>query len=204
MEGVRLLVSFLPANFPRASAIRLDFPVFAFTLVVAIVTGLLFGLVPALTASRTDLQNSLRESGRSATGTGHQLRLRNLLVIGETGLASVLLIAAGLMLHSFVNLLRTDPGFQPQQVLTAALSLPVQRYDRAQRIQFYDQLIAQLETLPGVQAAGAGNDLPWTGFDGNADWLATPSKAIPNSPTKPPPECTRQRPTIFVRSKFLS
>jgi predicted permease len=168
--GVRVLVSFLPADFPRTSAIRLDFPVFAFTLIVAILTGLLFGLVPALTASRTDLQQSLRESGRSATGTGRQLRLRNILVIGETGLASVLLIAAGLMLHSFVNLLRADPGFQPQQVLTASLSLPHLRYREVpKRVQFYQQLIANLESIPGVQYAAAGTDLPWTGYDGNAD-----------------------------------
>jgi predicted permease len=168
--GVRVLVAFLPANFPRASEIRLDSAVFGFTLVVAILTGLLFGLVPALTASRTDLQQSLRESGRSTTGAGRQLRLRNFLVVGETGLASVLLIAAGLMLHSFVNLLRADPGFQPQQVLTASLSLPYQRYRSIpQRVQFYQQLIANLESLPGVQYAGAGSDLPWTGYDGNSD-----------------------------------
>jgi len=170
VAGVRVLVAFLPAGFPRASEIRLDSTVFAFTLVVAILTGLLFGLVPALTASRTDLQQSLRESGRSATGTGRQFQLRNFLVIGETGLASVLLIAAGLMLHSFVNLLRADPGFQPQQVLTASLSLPYQRYREVpKRVQFYQQLIANLEALPGVQYAGAGTDLPWTGYDGNAD-----------------------------------
>lgn len=168
--GVRVMVAFLPAGFPRASEIRLDSTVFAFTLVVAILTGLLFGLVPALTASRTDLQQSLRESGRSTTGTGRQLQLRNFLVIGETGLASVLLIAAGLMLHSFVNLLRADPGFEPQQVLTASLSLPYQRYREVpKRVQFYRQLIANLEALPGVQYAGAGTDLPWTGYDGNAD-----------------------------------
>jgi predicted permease len=168
--GVRVLVTFLPADFPRASAIRLDSTVFAFTLVVAALTGLLFGLVPALTASRTDLQQSLRENGRSSTGSSRQLRLRNFLVVGETGLASVLLIAAGLMLHSFVNLLRADPGFQPQQVLTASLSLPYQRYREVpKRVQFYQQLIANLEALPGVQYAGAGSDLPWTGYDGNAD-----------------------------------
>ncbi len=168
--GVRVLVSFLPADFPRASAIRLDFTVFAFTLAVAIFTGLLFGLVPALTASRTDLQQSLRESGRSTSGSSSQLRLRNFLVVGETGLASVLLIAAGLMLHSFVNLLRADPGFQPQQVLTASISLPNKRYQKTpQRVQFYQQLIANLDALPGVQYAGVGSDLPWTGYDGNAD-----------------------------------
>jgi len=170
LGGVRVLVSFLPADFPRASAIRLDATVFAFTMIVALVTGLLFGLAPALTASRTDLQQSLRESGRSTGGSSRQLRLRNVLVIGETGLASVLLIAAGLMLHSFVNLLRAEPGFDPQQVLTASLSLPYQRYRTVpQRVQFYRQLIANLESLPGVRYAGAATDLPWTGYDGNAD-----------------------------------
>jgi predicted permease len=168
--GVRVLVSFLPSDFPRASAIRLDFTVFAFTLGIAMLTGLLFGLAPALTASRTDLQQSLRESGRSTSGSSSQLRLRNFLVVGETGLASVLLIAAGLMLHSFVNLLRADPGFQPQQVLTASISLPNKRYQKIpQRVQFYQQLIANLDALPGVQFSGVGSDLPWTGYDGNAD-----------------------------------
>src|SRR5204862_8148484 len=89
--GVRVLVACLPAGFPRSSEIRLDSGVFAFTLLVALITGLLFGLVPALTASRTDLQKTLREGGRGATG-GRQLRLRNFLVAGETGLACVLLV----------------------------------------------------------------------------------------------------------------
>ncbi|MCU1260603.1 MAG: hypothetical protein JWO80_3488 [Bryobacterales bacterium] len=169
MGGLRELVSFLPAGFPRAAEIRLDSGVFAFTLVVAVLTGLLFGLVPALAASRTNLQQSLRESGRGASGSGRQLRLRNLLVIGETALACVLLIAAGLMLHSFVNLLDADPGFRPQQVLTASIALPFEHYRDGPRIvRFYEQLIARLESLPGVQSAGAGIDLPWTGYDGNA------------------------------------
>jgi predicted permease len=168
--GVRALVACLPEDFPRAAEIRLDSTVFAFTLIVAVLTGLLFGLVPALTASRTDLQQSLREGGRGATGTGRQLRLRNALVAGETALACVLLVAAGLLLHSFVNLLRADPGFRPEQVLTASISLPVERYRTGpQHIRFFEQLVTSLEALPGVQAAGVGSDLPWTGYDGNAD-----------------------------------
>jgi predicted permease len=166
--GVRALVSFLPAGFPRASEIRLDAGVFAFTLAVAVMTGLLFGLVPALTASRTDLQQSLREGGRGATGGGGQVRLRNSLVVGETALACVLLIAAGLMLHSFVNLLRADPGFRPQQVLTASISLPFEHYRGPNISRFYDQLVGALQAVPGVQSAGAGTDLPWTGYDENA------------------------------------
>jgi predicted permease len=166
--GVRVLVACLPAGFPRAAEIRLDSAVFAFTLAVAVLTGLLFGLVPALTASRTDLQQSLREGGRGSTGGGRQLRLRSFLVVGETALACVLLIAAGLMLHSFVNLLQADPGFRPQQVLTASISLPREQYRTTAQIdQFYEHLIAGLESLPGVQSAGVGSDLPWTGYDEN-------------------------------------
>lgn len=168
--GVRALVSRLPADFPRAGEIRLDAGVFAFTLVIAVLTGLLFGLVPALTASATDLQRSLREGGSGSTGSGGQLRLRNFLVVGETGLACVLLIGAGLMLHSFVNLLRADPGFQPQQVLTASVSLPRQQYPKdVDGIRFFERLLADLQALPGVQTAAVGSDLPWTGYDGNAD-----------------------------------
>ena len=140
------------------------------TLLVAVLTGLMFGLVPAVTAARTDLQQSLREGGRGATGGGRQLRLRNFLVVGETGLACVLLIAAGLMLHSFVNLMQADSGFRPQQVLTASISLPSESYRErgADRGRFHEQLIAGLQSLPGVQSAGLGTDLPWTGYDENA------------------------------------
>jgi hypothetical protein len=175
----------LPAGFPRAAEIRLDSTVFAFTLLIAVLTGLLFGLVPALTASRTDLQHSLREGGRSATGSGGVLRLRNFLVVGETGLACVLLIGAGLMLHSFVNLLRSDPGFQPQQVLTASIALPWEHYRQGpSRVRFFEKLAADLESQPGVQAAGVGTDLPWTGYDGNMDGF-TVEGCTPPSTTRP-------------------
>jgi predicted permease len=176
--GVRALVALLPAGFPRAAEIHLDPWVFLFTLAVAVVTGLLFGLVPALTASRTDLQQSLREGGRSSTGSSRQLRLRNFLVVGETGLACVLLIAAGLILHSFVNLLKSDPGFRPQQVLTAGISLPEEHYKTAQQTRhFYSQLISNLEALPGVQSVGVGTDLPFTGYDENAGGFAVEGRS---------------------------
>uniref|UniRef100_Q01PE9 Permease n=1 Tax=Solibacter usitatus (strain Ellin6076) TaxID=234267 RepID=Q01PE9_SOLUE len=167
--GVRALVSLLPPGFPRASAIHLDATVFAFTLAIAMLTGLLFGIVPALAASRTDLQTCLREGGRGATGGRRQHRLRDLLVVGETGLACVLLIAAGLMLHSFVNLLRADPGFRPQQVLTASIALPAEQYKTMPETErFCAQLIANLEAVRTVRSAGVGTDLPWTGYDENA------------------------------------
>jgi putative ABC transport system permease protein len=170
VAGVKVMVAYLPQNFPRASEIRLDAGVFTFTLVTAVLTGLLFGLVPALTASRVNLVQSLREGARGSTGSGRQLHLRNVLATGEIALACVLLIVAGLMLHGFINLLKTDPGFRPQQVLTASISVPYEHYKNAsQRIGFYNNLIAELEKTPGVEAAGVATDLPWTGYDGNAD-----------------------------------
>jgi predicted permease len=106
------------------------------------------------------------------------LRLRNFLVVGETGLACVLLIAAGLILHSSVNLLKSDPGFRPQQVLTAGISLPEEHYKAApQTRHFYSQLISNLEALPGVQSAGVGSDLPFTGYDENAGGFAVEGRS---------------------------
>lgn len=168
--GVRILVSLLPADFPRTAAIRLDSGVLFFTILTAMLTGLLFGLAPAISAARADVQQGLREGARGSTGGRRKARLRDLLVVAETGLAGVLLVAAGLLLHGFVNLVRSDPGFQPQQVLTATVVLPPKRYPKKEhRVRFFEQLMDHLETLPGVKAAGAGSDLPWTGYDGNAD-----------------------------------
>ncbi|HUK89925.1 MAG TPA: ABC transporter permease, partial [Blastocatellia bacterium] len=168
--AVRALIVSLPAGFPRVAEIRLDSGVFGFTLAIAVVTGLLFGLAPAVAASRADLRESLHEGGRSASAGGRQLRLRSLLVAGETGLACVLLIAAGLMLHSFVNLLRSDPGFRPGQVLTATISLPHEQYKTETDLtRFCTELNRGFKEIPGIAAAGIGSDLPWTGYDENID-----------------------------------
>jgi predicted permease len=166
--GVRALVALLPAGFPRASEIRLDGLVLAFTLAIAVVTGLTFGLVPALAASLIDLQKGLNAGGRSGTGGRGQSRLRSFLVVGETAIACVLLIGAGLMLHSFVNLLHSDAGFRAERVLTAGLTLPGEQYkDKKTTRQFYEALVTNLASAPGVQAAGIATDLPWTGYDEN-------------------------------------
>ena len=178
--GVRALVSLLPADFPRADAIHVNAPVLAFTLLIAIATGLLFGLAPALQASQTDLQQGLHEGGRGSTGSGRHLRLRNALVVAEVSLASVLLIGAGLMLRSLVNLLRMDAGFRPQRVLTATVSLPPEVYKtRAEVAHFYDQVITNLGSIPRVRSAGAGTDLPWTGYDENLGGFTIEGKNPP-------------------------
>jgi predicted permease len=178
--GVRVLVSFLPPGFPRTDAIHVNGFVFAFTALVVVATGLLFGLVPAVQASRTDPQQRLHEGGRGWNGSGRQTRLRAVLVVGEVGLACLLLVGAGVILRSFVNLLRLDPGFQPEHVLTAEIALPNANYKTTDNIaSFYQRLLTNLNTLPGVHAVGAGTDLPWTGYDENMGGFTIEGKTPP-------------------------
>jgi predicted permease len=180
VAGVKALVALLPADFPRSGDIRVDAPVFLFTLLAAVGTGLFFGMVPALHGSRTDLREPLHEGGRSAMSSRGTLRLRSSLVVSEVTLACVLLIGAGLMLRSFVNLLRTDPGFRPEQTVTASISLPQATYkDGKTRTRFHEELLDKLGRLPGVIAVGASSDLPWTGWDDNAGGMTIQGEAPP-------------------------
>lgn len=184
LGGVRALVSLLPADFPRAHDIHVSGPVFAFTFLVSVITGVLFGLAPAMQAARLDPRQGLAKSTRTTTASGHQSRLRNALVISEVSLACVLLIGAGLMLRSFLNQLHLDPGFQQEHVLTASISLPHEGYRTSEATgHFYEQLVADLSALPGVESAGAGSDLPWTGWDENTGGFTIEGKkAPPNQP----------------------
>jgi predicted permease len=178
--GVRVLVSFLPQGFPRTEAIHVNGFVFAFTASVAVATGLFFGLVPAVQASRTDPHQGLHEAGRGSSGSARQTRLRAVLVVGEVGLACLLLVGAGVMLRSFVNLLRLDPGFHPEHVLTAEIALPNANYKTTDNIaSFYQRLLTNLNTLPGLHAVGAGTDLPWTGYDENLGGFTIEGKTPP-------------------------
>jgi predicted permease len=180
LVGVKLLVSLLPANFPRAHDIHVSAPVFLFTLLISVGTGILFGLAPALQASRTDPREGLHKGGRAATSSGHQSRLRNALVISEVGLACVLLIGAGLMLRSLLNLMRLNPGFQTEHVLTAKLSLPNERYKTPESLlHFYAELPRGVRSLPGIESAGLGSDLPWTGYDDNLGGFTIQGKLPP-------------------------
>ena len=179
--GVKALVALLPADFPRAGDIHVSVPVFAFTLAISILTGLVFGLAPALQAARVDPKQGLQSTGRGTMGGGRQNRLRGALVISEVSLACILLIGSGLMLRSFLNQLNLNPGFEIDHVLTASLSLPHATYPKGAQVgEFYDRLAQDLSALPGVEAAGAGSDLPWTGWDENAGGWNIEGK-------KPPP-----------------
>jgi predicted permease len=179
-SGVKALVALLPSDFPRAQDIHVSAPVLAFTLLVTVATGLLFGLAPAFQAASADPKDGLQKGGRTTTWTGGQSRVRDALVVAEVSLACVLLIGAGLMLRSFLNQLRLDPGFQRVQVLTANLSLPHASYAKEEQVErFYDQLAENLNQLPGVESAGVGSDLPFTGYDENAGGFTIEGKKPP-------------------------
>jgi putative ABC transport system permease protein len=149
---------------PSTATIAIDRLVLSFALVVSALTGLLFGAVPALAASRPQLVETLKGASRSIAGSRHA-RARQLFVVGEVALAFVLLAGAGLMVRSLDRLLRTDPGFRPDRVLTLQVGLPASRYpEDHQRVAFFKTLAENLERHPSVEAAGAISFLPMTGL----------------------------------------
>jgi putative ABC transport system permease protein len=154
------MLRFVPTDLPRAGRISVDGPVLAFATAVSLLTGLLFGVLPAWRMSRLDPSLALRDGGRSVTGGRGQHNLHHWLVVAETAIGLILLVGAGLLIRSFAHVLQVDPGFDPRHVLTASLNLPTKAYDREKRIQFYNQLLARVAALPGVQSAAAGWPLP--------------------------------------------
>ncbi len=166
--GVDALVALSAGKLPRVQTIGVDARMFAFTLAATVLTALLFGLTPALHASRASLSNSLKEGGRGSTAGLSSGRIRNVLVMAELALALVLLAGGGLLMRTFVNLERVNPGFDPHNVITMSLDLPDARYpNQKSAISFYRQFLERLEQQPGVRAAGVSSDLPWSGYDEN-------------------------------------
>ncbi len=154
------LVRLVPQNIPRMGQIGIDGPVFLFTLLASVATGMLFGLAPALHASKTGLVEPLNESSRGLSGGVRHQRVRSALVVVEMGLALALLAGAGLLIRSFSRLERVNPGFNPQNLLTFTFDLPDARYTTEQQVNFYDQLLRRLNALPGVRSAAAIKPLP--------------------------------------------
>jgi len=160
--GVRALGQWSDASLPAMEGIGIDAWVLAFTLGVSVLTGLAFGLAPAVQAWRTNVNAALKEQGRGDTG-GQRNRFRHLLVVSEVALALVLLIGAGLLITSFSRLNDVDPGFRTEGVLTFQVTLPDRR-SSAQKTIFIQQIVERLKALPGVQAAAATDSLPLTDF----------------------------------------
>ncbi len=149
---------------PRLESVAVDARVLLFTLAAAVLSGLVFGLIPALAASGVSLTDALKEGGRGGTG-GRGARARNVFVVVEMALALILLVGAGLLIRSFAALLNVDPGFDPSHTVTMKVSIPTSKYDNPGRIRgFYDQLFERLDAIPGVQAAGGTSFLPLNGL----------------------------------------
>ncbi|MEX2611211.1 MAG: ADOP family duplicated permease, partial [Gemmatimonadota bacterium] len=158
--GVALFLSTAPADLPRVELVAVDPTVLAFTLVISLVTGLLFGLAPALQTLRSDSTTPLREGGRGAVGRRSGRRLRDTLVVAEVALSVVLLVGAGLLVRSFATLAGQDTGFQGSGVLTAQVALAGAAYqDPEAGLAFWENLQARVAALPGVQAVAAGSDI---------------------------------------------
>lgn len=161
--GLDLLLAAIPVSLPFWMDFSLDLRVLGFTVGISVLTALIFGLVPALQASRIDLIETLNKGGRSAAAAAHN-RSRNLLVVAEVGLSLVLLVGAGLMMRSFLLLQRVDPGLNPQNVLTLGVILPTEKYrEGARRGEFFQRLMERIQAAPGVQAGGAVSTLPLSG-----------------------------------------
>ncbi len=159
--GVRVLRRLIPATVPRADQIGLDLPVLAFTGAIAVASGLLVGLVPAWRAMRPNLTDVLQETGRGATMSRRARRLADVMVASEVALALMLLVGAGLLIQSFVNLASVNPGFRTSRVVSMEIVLPETRYaGGASKRQFYADLIEGVSGQPGVTHAGAVSALP--------------------------------------------
>ncbi|HKE05412.1 MAG TPA: ABC transporter permease [Blastocatellia bacterium] len=182
--GVDTLVKVNQAQIPRAYQIALDWRVLAFTLGVSLLTGIIFGLVPALQISKTDLHETLKEGGRTGS-SGARAWVRNTLVVLEMALALVVLVSAGLLMRSFWRLQQVNPGFAPQNVLAMSLGLPMTKYkEPAQRANFYRELLQQIRALPGVQAAGATSILPMGG-DNSSGSFQIEGRVVPQGQSSP-------------------
>jgi predicted permease len=159
---VQALLALSPRDLPRMDEVSIDVRMLAFTTIVAALTGIIFGLVPALKASKTNLTISLKEGGRDVAGRTH--RSRSAIVVAEIALSLVLLIGAGLMMRSFARLTQVNPGFDPHNVLSVEMLVPRSKYNKRQLIaSFYQQLLEKLKSVPGVESAAGISQLPLSG-----------------------------------------
>ncbi len=179
LYGISGLLAMTPAELPRLININIDGPVLAFTVGVALLTGFVFGLAPALETSRLELAASLKEGGRGATA-GSGARLRGALVAGQLALSLVLLIGMGLLIRSFWRLQAAPAGFRPDNVLTARITQPAARLkERVQVAQFFTDVLERVAKLPGLRAAGLISAVPLSGNNSNLDFTIAGRPPLP-------------------------
>jgi putative ABC transport system permease protein len=186
--GIRLLVLGVPEDITGFLVgwkdIGINAPVLGFTLAVSMLTGVIFGLVPAFQASNPDLNESLKEGARGGTEGRHRNFVRSTLVVIEVVIAMVLLVCAGLLIRSFMRLQQVTPGFNPSNVLTMQLSLPRSKYGENQQIaSFFEQVVQRVQALPGVSSAAVGNNLPMGNDNWNASFAVENLQVGPDEPS---------------------
>jgi len=181
--GIALLQRIHLANLPRLQDVQIEAWTFAFSFGISLLTGLAFGLLPAFRASKLDLNETLKESGKSSAGKERH-RLRGALVFADVALALLLLTGAGLMMKSFVRLLEVNPGFDPSHTLTLTLSLWGPKSADAPAVAFFEQVLERVRALPGVESAGVVSQLP---LGGNLDryGVHVEGKSLPNPEEDP-------------------
>lgn len=205
---LRGLVAIAAKSLPRAVHTSIDARALALTTVISLATGILFGLAPALQAARKEDFDELK-SGRSTEGSRPK-RLRATLVICETALSLLLVVAAGLLLRSFAQILKVDPGFRPDGVLTMRVALPDAVYSKPEQVRgFYNELLDRVQRLPGVQSAGAISGLPLSGLGGSGT-TTIDSQSVPMEDTTPEADQRVVTPDYFkamgislVRGRFF-
>ena len=199
--GNSLLVSLIPADVPRIHEVSVDGRILVFTLLVSFVTGLIFGLAPALQASKLDLNESLKEGLRGTTSGLRQNRLRSLLVVSEVAMALVLLVSATLLIKSFVRLSDVNPGFNPANLLTMDIqlpNLPPSRYaEKEEQTAFFQQLTDRVKALPGVAGVGGVMTLPLTGAFESTD-IILPGAESRSDAERPESDYTTVTPDYFL------
>jgi putative ABC transport system permease protein len=193
LGGVRFLVGMAPSDVPRIDDVRVDVPVLLFTFGVAIATGVLFGILPAIRSGRAPAAETLRDGGRTSTGGGRAFRrARRALVISEVALAVVTLTGAGLLLRSLWNLQQIELGIDTENVLTLRVTLPEREYANERATGAVRTLLQQVRALPGVRHAGAVGDLPIA--DGHSGWSilidGAPATSVAESPVAAPQQAT--------------
>ncbi|HEY3137526.1 MAG TPA: ABC transporter permease [Blastocatellia bacterium] len=186
--GIRLLVTGVPEDITGFLVgwkdIGINTQVLGFTFGVSMLTGVVFGLVPALHASKPDLNESLKEGGRGGAEGSHRNRIRATLVVFEVAIALVLLISAGLLIRSFLRLQQVSPGFNPSNVLTMQLSLPRSKYaEKPQIAAFFEQVVERVQSLPGVANAAVGNNLPMSNNNWNSSFAVEGLQVPPGEPS---------------------
>jgi putative ABC transport system permease protein len=178
--GLGLLVSLSPADIPRIDQAGLDPLVLGFTLLISTLTGLAFGLVPALQASKVDLSDGLKEGAKSTAGTRQSL-IRSALVVTEVALSLVLIVGAGLLAKSFIRLSEVELGFDPDNVIAADITLPYGSYDSpARRAEFFRRLVTRVEGLPGVSSVAVSQSVPLSGEEHGTQFTVGGRKSAPD------------------------